>query len=342
MFNDLFLRTCRLEETERTPIWLMRQAGRYMKEYWEIRNKYSFLEMCKTPELAARITMQPIDTFGFDAAILFSDILIPVEAMGIDLDFVDGRGPVLTTKIENSEDINQLVVPDPAQDLPFVLDAIKLLRKQLNIPLIGFSGAPFTLASYIIEGSGSKNYLKAKSMMYKEPRLWKALMEKISETIIDYLNAQIEAGAQAVQVFDSWVGCLSPEDYQKYVQPYTKQVFDGLKGDVPRIHFGTGSAMLLELMRDAGGDVVGCDWRIGLDDAWKRIGYDRGVQGNLDPILLHASPVVLVERVRGVLDKAEGLPGHVFNLGHGILPTTPVENVRVLVDAVRKYSARSI
>lgn len=340
MFNDLFLRTCRLEETERTPVWLMRQAGRYMKEYWGIRSKHSFLEMCKTPEIAARVTMQPIDTFGFDAAILFSDILIPVEAMGVDLEFVEGRGPVLTTKIEDITDINRLVVPDPEEDLPFVLDAIRLLRKRLNVPLIGFSGAPFTLASYIIEGGGSKNYLKAKSMMYNEPRLWKSLMEKIADTVTDYLNAQIDAGAQAVQVFDSWVGCLSPEDYKQFVQPYTKQVFDGLKGDVPRIHFGTGSAMLLEHMRNAGGDVIGCDWRIGLDDAWTRIGYDHGIQGNLDPILLHATPEVLVERIRGVLDKAGGRPGHVFNLGHGILPTTPVENVKVLVDAVKKYSLK--
>lgn len=340
MFNDLFLRTCRLEETERTPIWLMRQAGRYMKEYWEIRNKYSFLEMCKTPELAARITMQPIEAFGFDAAILFSDILIPVEAMGVDLEFVDGRGPVLTTKIEDMDDIKRLVVPSPEEDVPFVLDAIKLLRRKLNIPLIGFSGAPFTLASYIIEGGGSKNYLKAKSMMYNEPKLWKALMEKIAAAVTEYLNSQIAAGAQAVQVFDSWVGCLSPEDYKQYVQPYTKRVFDSIKGNVPKIHFGTGTATLLELMRDAGGDVIGCDWRIGLDDAWTRIGFDRGIQGNLDPILLHASPDVLVERVQGVLAKAEGRPGHVFNLGHGILPTTPVENVKILVDTVNKYSSR--
>ncbi len=340
MFNDLFLRTCRLEETERTPIWLMRQAGRYMKEYQTIRSEHAFLHMCKTPEIAAKVTMQPIEAFGFDAAILFSDILIPVEAMGVDLEFIEGQGPHLSTKIENKEDVERLIVPDPETHVAFVLETIRLLRKKLQVPLIGFSGAPFTLASYIIEGGGSKNYLKAKSMMYNQPRLWKALMEKIAETIIDYLNAQIDAGAQAVQLFDSWVGCLSPEDYKQYAQPYTKQVFKAIKGDVPKIHFGTGTATLLELMRDAVGDVIGVDWRIGLNNAWMRIGHDKGVQGNLDPILLHATPEVLVERTKEILAKANGRPGHVFNLGHGILPTTPVENVRVLVEAVKKFSSR--
>jgi uroporphyrinogen decarboxylase len=311
-----------------------------MKEYQAIRGRHAFLEMCKTPEIAAKVTMQPIGAFGFDAAILFSDILIPVEAMGVDLEFIEGRGPVLSKKIENREDIEMFIVPDPETQLSFVLETIKLLRKKLHVPLIGFSGAPFTLASYIIEGGGSRNYLKAKSMMYNQPRLWKALMEKIAETVIEYLNAQIYAGAQAVQVFDSWVGCLSPEDYKQYVQPYTKKVFDSIKGDVPKIHFGTGTATLLELMRDAGGDVIGVDWRIGLDDGWMRIGHDKGIQGNLDPILLHVTPEVLVGRTKEVLVKADGKPGHVFNLGHGILPTTPVENVKVLVEAVKKFSSR--
>jgi uroporphyrinogen decarboxylase len=296
--------------------------------------------MCKTPEIAAKVTMQPIEAFGFDAAILFSDILIPVEAMGVDLEFIEGQGPVLSTKIENKEDVERLIVPIPENHVPFVLETIRLLRKKLQVPLIGFSGAPFTLASYIIEGGGSKNYLKAKSMMYNQPRLWKALMEKIAETVIEYLNAQIDAGAQAVQLFDSWVGCLSPEDYKPFAQPYTKHVFDSIKGDVPKIHFGTGTATLIELMRDAGGDVIGVDWRIGLDDAWVRLGHDKGIQGNLDPILLHATTEVLVGRTKEVLAKADGRPGHVFNLGHGILPTTPVENVRALVEAVKKFSSR--
>ena len=339
MYNDLFLRTCRLEETERTPIWLMRQAGRYMKEYQKIRSRHTFLEMCKMPEVAAEITMQPIKAFGFDAAILFSDILIPVEAMGIDLEFIEGGGPVLKTKIETKGDVESLIVPEPETQLGFVLETIKLLREKLTVPLIGFSGAPFTLASYMIEGGGSKNYVKTKSLMYNEPGVWRRLLDKLSKTVSAYLNAQIEAGAQAVQVFDSWVGCLSPEDYKKFAQPYSKKVFDRIKG-VPRIHFGTDSATLLELMSKAGGDVIGVDWRVNLDDAWERIGRGKGIQGNLDPVALYARTDELVNLVKDIIKRADNRPGHVFNLGHGILPTTPVENVKVLVDAVKRLSKR--
>jgi len=340
MFNDIFLKTCLREETERTPIWLMRQAGRYMSEYQAIRSKHSFLGMCKTPELAAEITMQPLKAFGFDAAILFSDILVPVEAMGVDLEFVEGVGPVLNTKISEKEDVDSLKIPDPSSDVPFVMDAIKLLRKNLNVPLIGFSGAPFTLASYILEGGGSKNYVNSKSIMYGKPAVWDALMTKLSITISEYLNAQIDAGAQAVQVFDSWVGSLAPGDYEKYVKPYTKKIFDSLKGDVPSIHFGTGTTNLLEHMRDAGGDVIGADWRINLDDAWERIGFDRGIQGNLDPVVLFGPKVEIESRVRDIIERAGNRPGHIFNLGHGILPTTPVENVRFLVETVKKVSTQ--
>jgi uroporphyrinogen decarboxylase len=329
MFNDLFLRACRLEETERTPLWMMRQAGRYMEEYQEIRRKHSFLEMCKKPDIASRVTLQPIEKFGFDAAILFSDILIPVEAMGVDIEFVDGRGPVLKTKIRDKAEVDLLKVPDPDSDLHFVMRAIE-----------GFSGAPFTLASYIIEGGGTKSFAKTKSMMYNNPGTWKRLMEKLGDTVVVYLNAQIDAGVQAVQIFDSWVGCLSPEDYQRFAQPYTKKVAAKLKGDVPLIHFGTGTATLLEHMRDAGGDVIGADWRINLDDAWKKIGYDLGIQGNLDPVVLYAPPEEIIRRVKDVLKRANERPGHIFNLGHGILPTTPVENVEILVDSVRKFSSR--
>jgi uroporphyrinogen decarboxylase len=311
-----------------------------MKQYREIRNKYAFLEMCKTPEIAAQVTMQPIEAFDFDVAILFSDILIPVEAMGVDLEFIEGRGPVLKTRIEDKNDAESLDVPDPETQLPFVLETIKLLRKKLKVPLIGFSGAPFTLASYIIEGGGSKTYVKTKSMMYNEPVVWRALMKKLSKTVAEYLNAQIEAGAQAVQIFDSWVGCLSPEDYRRFAQPYTKKVVDSIKGDAPIIHFGTGTATLLELMSEAGGDVIGADWRINLDDAWNRIGYDKGIQGNLEPVALYAPPEEIVGRVNDILERAQGRPGHIFNLGHGILPTTPVESVKVLVDAVRKFSSK--
>jgi uroporphyrinogen decarboxylase len=311
-----------------------------MKEYQEMRRKYSFLEMCKTPEVAAQVTLQPVETFGFDAAILFSDILVPVEAMGVNLEFVDGKGPILKTEIAKKREVDSLIVPDPESQLSFVLDAIKILRNKLRVPLIGFSGAPFTLASYIIEGGGSKNYLKTKAMMYNDPGLWRALMEKLSRTLSSYLKAQIDAGAQAVQVFDSWVGCLSPEDYKRYVFSHTQKVIDSIKGKVPIIHFGTGTATLLQLMREAGGDVIGADWRINLDDAWTRIGFDRGIQGNLDPAALYAQPDEIIKKVVDILDRAEGRPGHIFNLGHGILPTTPVENVKVLVDAVKKFSSR--
>ncbi|MFQ5800300.1 MAG: uroporphyrinogen decarboxylase [Candidatus Hydrothermarchaeales archaeon] len=340
MFNDLFLRTCRLEETERTPVWLMRQAGRYMKEYQEIRGRHSFLEMCKKPEIATQVTLQPVDALGVDAAILFSDILVPVEAMGVEVEFVENKGPVLRNKLERKEDVDSLIIPEPETHIPFVLDTIKLLRKKLEVPLIGFSGAPFTLASYMIEGGGSKNYIKTKSTMYNNPTLWTRIMEKISKTVIAYLDAQINAGVQAVQLFDSWVGCMGPEDYKKFVQPYTKEVIDSLTGDVPIIHFGTGTATLLEHMRETGGDVIGIDWRINLDDAWERIGYDRGIQGNLDPAALYAPPEEIIRRVKDILAKANARAGHVFNLGHGILPTTPVENVKLMVKAVKKYSLR--
>jgi uroporphyrinogen decarboxylase len=311
-----------------------------MGEYQKIRSEHSFLEMCKTPKISAEITLQPVRAFGFDAAILFSDILIPVEAMGVDIEFVEGRGPVLKTKIEEKEDVEKLIVPNPDVQLTFVLEAMKILRKRLEVPLIGFSGAPFTSASYMIEGGGSKNYLKTKSIMYNEPSLWKMLMTKLVKTLSAYLNAQIDAGAEAVQIFDSWVGCLSPNDYKKYVQPYTKSVIDDIKGDIPVINFGTGTSGFLELLKDSGGDVIGVDWRINLDAAWKRIGYDRGIQGNLDPLTLYGPPDEIVKKTQDILKMAEGHPGHVFNLGHGIQPTTPIESVKTLVDAVKKFSTR--
>ncbi|RMF89397.1 MAG: uroporphyrinogen decarboxylase [Methanobacteriota archaeon] len=338
MFNDLFLRACRLEETERRPVWLMRQAGRYMESYQRVRREHSFMEMCRTPELAAEVTLQPVREFGFDAAILFSDILVPVEAMGVEVEFVEGTGPVLGATIDEEADVEGLRVPDPYEDLSFVLDAIKILRKKLEVPLIGFSGAPFTLASYILEGGGSRSYERAKSVMYNEPGIWKGLMSKITDTVIAYLNAQIEAGAQAVQVFDSWAGALSPEDYRAYALPYSKRVFDSLRGDVPAIHFGTGTSGYIELIREAGGDVIGVDWRIDIGEAWQRIGYDRGIQGNLDPLALHARPEVLRRKILSILEGTGDRPGHIFNLGHGILPTTSAEKVRLLVDAVKRFS----
>ena len=340
--NDEFLKACRREEVAFTPIWMMRQAGRYMEEYRRLREKHSFLEMCKTPDLAVEVTLQPLDRFDLDAAILFADILLPVEAMGIDLEFTEGRGPVLHNPVRNKKDVENLIVIDPEEKVPFVLNAIKMLREELKdrVPLIGFSGAPFTLASYMIEGGSSRNYTITKSMMYNEPEVFASLMDKISEVVKHYLNAQIIAGAQVVQIFDSWVGCLSPEDYKQYIFPHSKKIIDGLIGDVPVIHFANGGSTLLELIKEAGGDVLGVDWRIPLGAAWERIGPDVGIQGNLDPVLLFSNPAEIEKRVKAILEMAGNRPGHIFNLGHGILPKTPLENVDVLIEAVHKHSRR--
>ena len=337
-----FLRACRRQPTEFTPIWLMRQAGRYMKEYRTLRKKFSFLEMCKNPELAAQVTLQPIEKFKLDAAIIFSDILIPLEPMGVEFEFAKGEGPVFHHPIHDLKQIEQLRVIEPERDVSFLMEAIRIVCRELEgrIPLIGFSGAPFTLASYMIEGGHSKNYILTKGMMYQNPTAWDALMGKICETLIRYLNAQVRAGAQALQIFDSWVGCLSPQDYKEYVFPYSKRVMDGLDRSVPLIHFATSSSTLLELMKQAGGDVIGVDWRINLKEAWARIGEDVAIQGNLDPVILF-SPIRRIEReVKSILDQAENRPGHIFNLGHGILPNTPVEHVAALVEMVHEYSSR--
>lgn len=337
-----FLRACQRQKTEYTPIWLMRQAGRYMKEYRALRKKYSFLEMCKNPELAATVTLQPIEKFSLDVAIIFSDILIPLEPMGVEFEFAKGEGPVFHHPVRERKEVERLRVFEPEEEIPFLMKAIQIVRKELEgkIPLIGFCGAPFTLASYIIEGGHSKNYILTKSMMYQDRPTWDTLMEKISEVLIRYLNAQIRAGVQAVQVFDSWVGCLSPPDYEEYVLPYSKRVIDGVDQSAPPIHFATSNSTLLELMKRAGGDVIGLDWRVDIGEAWARLGYDVAIQGNLDPVILFG-PVDLIEKeVKRILDRVEGRPGHIFNLGHGILPNTPVENVAALVDIVHEYSAR--
>ncbi|GAW90919.1 uroporphyrinogen decarboxylase [Calderihabitans maritimus] len=342
--NDRFLKACRREEVDCTPVWLMRQAGRYMKEYMEIRSKYSFLTMCKTPELAAEVTLQPVDKLGVDAAILFADILLPLEGMGIELEFAQNEGPAIHNPVRSEADVEKLRLIEPEEDVPYVLEAVRLVRRELagKVPLIGFSGAPFTLASYIIEGGGSKSYLHCKEMMWKAPRVWHALMEKIAEVVVRYLRAQIRAGAQAVQVFDSWVGTLSPEDYEEFVLPHSRYVMENLKKEgVPVIHFANNASTLLELVKMAGGDVIGVDWRINLDEAWRRIGYDVAIQGNLDPAALLAPPEVIEKKVRRILERAGGRPGHIFNLGHGIHKETPVEHAIALVEAVHKYSKRS-
>jgi uroporphyrinogen decarboxylase len=320
----------------------MRQAGRYIKEYRTLRRKYSFMEMCKNPEIAAQVTLQPIEKFKLDAAIIFSDILIPLEPMGVKFEFAKGEGPVFHSPIREMKDIEKLRIINPEEEVPFLMKAIQIVRKELEgkVPLIGFSGAPFTLASYMIEGGHSKNYVLTKGMMYQNRLAWDALMNKISEVLIRYLNTQIRAGAQAVQLFDSWAGCLSPTDYEEYVLPHSKKVIDGVDKGVPLIHFATSNATLLELMRQAGGDVIGVDWRVDIGEAWARLGYDMAIQGNLDPVVLFGSLDLIKREVERILDRVGGRPGHIFNLGHGILPNTPVEHVAALVDRVHEYSAR--
>jgi len=345
MTNSRFLRACRCESVDAAPVWLMRQAGRYMAEYRALREQYTILDIIKTPELARQVTMQPIDAFDLDAAIIFADILPPLEGMGLNLEFIKGEGPVIHNPIRSAADVEQLAVPAPQEALWFTLDAIRLVRKELDprgIPLIGFSGAPFTLASYAIEGGSSRNYTHAKGMMMGEPQTWHRLMEKLSDLVGHYLLAQAEAGAQTLQLFDSWVGALSPDDYREHVLPYSQRAIETAKaGGVPLIHFGTNTSGMLPLLRDAGADVVGVDWRIDLDEAARILGDDVAIQGNLDPVALFAPWPELKKRTQQVLDRVAGRPGYIFNLGHGILPQTPVENVSRLVDFVHEYTSKA-
>jgi uroporphyrinogen decarboxylase len=336
-----FMRSCRRLPTGYTPVWLMRQAGRYMPEYREMRGRYSFLELCKNSDLAAEVTITAAQRLGVDAAIIFADILLIVEPMGLGLRFEKGDGPVIDGMIRTCQDVQRLREVYPEESLQFVFDAIRKTRQGLgsDIPLIGFSAAPFTLASYIMEGGASKNYRYTKGLMHRDPETWHALMELISRGLIRYLNGQIAAGAQAVQVFDSWVGCLSPEDYRDFVLPHTRNVISGITPGVPVINFSTGTSGYLELLREAGGAVIGIDWRVDLVQAWSRVGYDVGIMGNLDPLVLLSDRSVVVKKARELLHKVEGRPGHIFNLGHGILPVTPVDNVIALVDCVHEWSA---
>jgi len=342
--NSRFLQACQRQPVDATPVWFMRQAGRYMPEYRAIREKYTLIEICQHPELAAEVTLQPVRSLGVDAAILFADILLPAIPLGVGLEFAKGEGPVLHNPVRTMEDVRALNPVEAESDLGYVMDAIRVLRKELNrIPLIGFCGAPFTVASYLIEGGSSREFLKTKTMMYSDPQTWHALMEKLSSVLADYLVAQIRAGAQAVQIFDSWVGALSPQDYEKFVLPYSQKVLQAAKNEnVPVIHFGTNTTTLLPLMKSAGGDVIGLDWRIPLDDGWSLLGNDIAVQGNLDPITLFAPLPEINTRVHDILRRADGRPGHIFNLGHGILQNTPVDNVKAVVDMVHEYSAVGI
>ena len=338
--NDRFLRACRREPVDATPIWLMRQAGRYMEEYRAIRAKHTLLEICRQPDLAAQVTLQPVDRIDVDAAILFSDLLLPLEPMGIPFDFIKGEGPAIERPVRSAADVERLRLFEPRESLSHVLDTIRILRRELEerVPLIGFAGAPFTLASYAIEGGPSSNYAKTKALMYGEPDVWHKLCGAFTSVVSDYLRAQVEAGVQAVQLFDSWVGALCPDDYREFAMPHTKQILDAVHlTGVPVIHFGTGTSTLLGAMAEAGGDVVGADWRIPLDEAWDRIGHDRAIQGNLDPTLLLGPIERMLEGADDVLRRAAGRRGHIFNLGHGILPETPVEHVQALAQFVHGH-----
>ncbi len=341
--NDTFLKACRGEEIEYTPVWLMRQAGRYLAEYQSVRAKVDFLTLCKTPELAAKVTLQPVDILGVDAAILFSDILIPVEAMGLRLAFSDKQGPVLSEPIRNKSAVERLLIPDTEEDMPFTIETIKILRKELEnkVPLIGFSGAPFTLATYMIEGGTSKNFLHTKKMMFQHSGIFSYLMEKLTVTVTSYLSAQIKAGAQAVQIFDTWAGILAPPDYKEFVLPYVKKAISELKKEgVPIIYFINDCAGILKEVKKSGADVIGVDWRINIGDAINRLGKKVVIQGNLDPCALFLPKEKLEEKIKDILWKGEAAKGHIFNLGHGILPETPVENVIAMVEAVHKYGKK--
>jgi uroporphyrinogen decarboxylase len=343
IMNDTFLRACRGEEVEYTPVWLMRQAGRYLPEYQAVRSNIDFLTLCKNPKLAAEVTLQPVDILGVDAAILFSDILIPLEAMGMRLEFSDKEGPVLSEPIRSKSSVERLIIPDVEEDLPFIFDTIKLLVKELEnkVPLIGFSGAPFTLATYMIEGGTSKNFLHTKKLMFQNTQVFHYLMETLTDMVVSYLSAQIRAGAQAVQIFDTWAGILTPVDYKKFACPYVKKAVADLKKEgVPIIYFVNDCAGILKEVRKSGADVISVDWRIDLGDAVKKIGKKIVVQGNLDPCALFLPREKLEERVKDILWKGETARGHIFNLGHGILPQTPVENVVAMVEAVHAYGRK--
>jgi len=343
--NQRFLQACRREPVDATPVWLMRQAGRYMSVYRALRARHSILELIKSPEHATEVTLQPLDAFDLDAGIIFADILTLPEAMGLELEFISGQGPVFHNPLRTAVDVDRLQPVEPREALAFTLDAIRLVVRQLagRIPLIGFSGAPFTLAAYAIEGGSSRSFITAKTFMHQETRAWHQLMEKLTAGVTDYCLAQIEAGAAAVQLFDSWVGMLTPTDFRAGVLPYMQQTIQRVQAahpDVPVIYFGTDTAGLLPSFRETGATVIGVDWRIDLAQAWDLIGRDRAIQGNLDPVYLFAEPAVWQSAARQVLDAAAGQPGHIFNLGHGVLPRTPPEHVAGLIDFVHRTSCR--
>ena len=338
-----FLDACYRRPPDATPVWFMRQAGRSFAEYRELRKKYGILEIAKTPELSTQVTLMPVHTFGVDGAVLYADIMLPLEGMGVSLEIEPEVGPIIHNPIRTMKDVEALRVLDAQETVPYMLETVRMVRRELagKQAVIGFSGAPFTLACYMIEGRPSRNYELAKSLMYGQPRVWHALMDKLTAVVSNYLLAQLKAGADVVQVFDSWIGAVSPSVYRRFVQPYMKRIFAAIKETgSPSIHFGTGTAALLEVMTEAGGDVISVDWRVDLDEAWARIGYDRGIQGNLDPTLLLTSWPVIEAGMHEVLRRAGGRPGHIFNLGHGVPASTDTDLLRRLVDAVHEATRR--
>jgi len=338
--NSLFVRACKSQLVDRTPVWFMRQAGRYMPEYRAIRKQHSLIEICKKPALAAEVTITAAEFLGVDAAIIFADLLLPLEVMGLPFHFTAGEGPVIENPVRSSEDVAQLRT-DRASELGYVAEAVSLVAKHFaeKLPVIGFCGAPFTLASYMIEGGGSRHYVQTKKMMYNSPATWDQLMRKLVDVTAQYSTAQVRAGADVIQIFDSWVGCLSVEDYRQYVLPHVTNLVRQLQETgAPVIYFGTDSATLLPAMNETGADVIGLDWRIPLDKGWNDLKHRCAIQGNLDPVLLFADWKELKSRAEHILRLAAGHPGHIFNLGHGILPETPVENVKNLARAVQQHA----
>ena len=338
------IRACRRQSVDVTPVWFMRQAGRFLPEYRKIREKHDIISICKNPELCAKVTTLPVEILGVDAAIMFADIMLPIEGMGVRFEIQEGVGPIIKQPISDLRSAGSLETLDPASDVPFVLEAIGITRKMLDakVPLIGFCGAPFTIASYLIEGRPTRDFIKVKTLMYRDPKAWHALMGKLSDSMARYLRSQVKAGVELVQLFDSWVGCLSPQDYHNYVLPYSQRIFKELEDTgVPRIHFGTGTASLLEEMKAAGGDVFGVDWRIPLDVAWERLGDDVGIQGNLDPATLVGDMELVKSASMDILRRAGGRRGHIFNLGHGMLPDASPENVAALVKFIHDTTSNS-
>jgi uroporphyrinogen decarboxylase len=336
------MKACRRETVDATPVWLMRQAGRYMREYRDLRARIPFLTLCKDPSLVSEVTVTAAQKLGVDAAIIFADLLLIVEPLGFELEYGSSDGPTVKPPLREAADVDRLREVEPLESLSYLFDAIRQTRADLQpeMPLLGFAAAPFTLASYLIEGGGSRNYVHTKRLMYRDREAWRALMERLARNLARYINAQIAAGVQAVQIFDTWVGCLGPRDYRDFVLPYTRFLIHAVNPGIPVIHFGIGTSMLLEGMREAGGDIIALDYHVELDEAWARLGYDVGVQGNLDPTVLYAPPAYIRARARRILDQAGGRLGHIFNLGHGILPGTPVDHVVALVDCVHEVSSR--